>query len=125
GDRPDGRGRVEAADGNRLDARGARRSRSAHHAARDRARSAAQGDRQGIGRAPDETRERAGGPQGRTDATAVALAAGKGRNTAKQRDQEAALRSAAAETGRGAERLLRQSLGTAVRPDPRARTPDP
>ena len=47
----DGRGGVEAAHGNRLDAGGARRSAPPHHAARNRARGAAQGDRQGVERA--------------------------------------------------------------------------
>ena len=48
GDRPGRRGGVEAADGDRLDAGGARRDRAPHHAARDRARGAAQGEGQGV-----------------------------------------------------------------------------
>ena len=48
GDRSGRRGGVEAADGDRFDAGGARRGRAPHHAARDRARSAAQGEGQGV-----------------------------------------------------------------------------
>ena len=48
GDRPGGRGGVEAAHGDRLDAGGAGRGAPARHAARDRARGAAQGDRRGV-----------------------------------------------------------------------------
>ena len=52
GDRPDRRSGLAPADGDRLDAGGARRSRAPRHAARDRARSAAQGERQGVAGAP-------------------------------------------------------------------------
>jgi ATP-dependent Clp protease ATP-binding subunit ClpB len=45
GDRPDGRGRLAAADGSRIEARGDRESRPAHHPAQDRAGSAEEGDR--------------------------------------------------------------------------------
>jgi ATP-dependent Clp protease ATP-binding subunit ClpB len=45
GDRPGGRGRVAPAHGDRLDAGRARRGAPAHHAARDRARGARQGNR--------------------------------------------------------------------------------
>ena len=48
GDRPGRRGGVEAAHGNRLDAGRARRGAAPHHAARDRARGAAQGEGQGV-----------------------------------------------------------------------------
>ena len=45
GDRPDGRGRVAAADGGRIQARGNRESRPADHPAQDRARGAEEGER--------------------------------------------------------------------------------
>ena len=64
GDRPRRRGGVEAAHGDRLDAGRARRGRAPGHAARDRARGAAQGDRHGVEGAAREAREGAGRPQG-------------------------------------------------------------
>ena len=66
GDRSGGRGRVEAAHGDRFDAGGARRDRAADHAARDRARGAAQGAGPGVDRAARQARKGAGRPQGRT-----------------------------------------------------------
>ena len=81
GDRSGRRGGVAAAHGNRLDAGRARRARAPHHAARNRARGAAQGER---------TRRRASGSsklekeladlKEERDAPRRALAAGKGRD---------------------------------------------
>ena len=50
GHRPRGRGGLTPAHGNRLHAGGAGRGAPPHHAARDRARGAPQGDRQGVDR---------------------------------------------------------------------------
>ena len=58
GHRPRRRSGVEAAHGDRLDAGRARRARAPHHAARDRARGAAQGEGQGVEGAAREARER-------------------------------------------------------------------
>ena len=55
---------VAAAHGDRLDAGGARRGAAPHHAARDRARGAAQGEGQGVEGAAAEAREGARRPQG-------------------------------------------------------------
>ena len=64
GHRPDRRGGVAAAHGDRLDAGRARRGRAADHAARDRARGAQEGNRQAVEGAPAEAREGAGRSQG-------------------------------------------------------------
>ena len=56
GHRSGGRGGITAPDGDRLDAGGARRGAPPHHAARDRARGAAQGDRQGLEGAAGQAR---------------------------------------------------------------------
>ena len=50
------------------------------HAARNRARGAAQGDRQGVEGSAGQAREGAGRSEGRTDAAAGAVAAGEGRD---------------------------------------------
>ena len=68
GDRPDRRGGEPPADGDRFQARGARRARPAHHPAQDRARGAEEGDRSGLQGASQEGRagdRRAGAPLGR------------------------------------------------------------
>ena len=57
GHRPGGRGGGAPAHGNRLDAGGARRDRAPRDAARDRARSAPQGEGQGLARAAREARQ--------------------------------------------------------------------
>ena len=53
---------------------------AAHHAARDRARGAAQGEGQGVEGAAREAREGAGRPQGGEEPAGGALAAGEGRD---------------------------------------------
>ena len=65
GDRSDRRGRVAAAHGDRLDAGRARRGVAADHAARDRARGAAQGEGQGVERAAREAGKGTRRPEGR------------------------------------------------------------
>ena len=77
GDRPGGRSRVAAAHGDRLDAGRAGRSAAPHHAARDRARGAAQGDatrrrRSGWRKLEKELADL------KEEATAAALALGAG-----------------------------------------------
>jgi ATP-dependent Clp protease ATP-binding subunit ClpB len=79
-ERPHRRSGGDAADRDRLDAGGARRSEAAHHAARDRARGAPEGKGQGVHGAARQAREGAGQPQGRTDAADGALGTGKGRH---------------------------------------------
>ena len=66
GHRSDRRGGIAAAHGDRLDAGRARRGPAPHHAARDRARGAAQGEGQGVEGAAREARKGARRPQGRT-----------------------------------------------------------
>ena len=58
GDRPDGRGRLAAAHGGRLEARGDRRARPPHRPAEDRARGAEEGNRPGLARPSAEARSR-------------------------------------------------------------------
>ena len=62
GHRPDRRGGVAAADRDRLDARGDRRGRAPHPAARDRAPGAQEGEGRRQRRAPRGDRARAGRP---------------------------------------------------------------
>ena len=71
---------VPAAHGDRLAAGGARRSAAPHHAARDRARGAAQGKRQGVEGTAAEAGEGARRPQRGEGPALGALAAGKGRD---------------------------------------------
>ena len=73
GDRPGRRGGIEAAHGDRLDAGGARRGPPPHHAARNRARGVAQGDRQALDRAAGPAGRRAGEPEGGGDPAADAV----------------------------------------------------
>ena len=95
GDRPDRRGGIAAADGDRLDAGGARRGAAPHHAARDRARSAAQGEGQGVEGAAAEARKGARRPQGREEPAGGALAAGEGRHS----DRHASSRRSSSRSG--------------------------
>ncbi len=114
GHRPDGRGGVEAADGDRFDARGARRGRAPDHAARDRGRSAAQGAGQGLVRAAGAAAEGAGRPQGRAHAAGQPLAAGEGRDPGGAPAEGGAGAAARAVGAGAAGRRLRQGVRTPV-----------
>ena len=84
GDRSDRRSGVAAAHGNRFDAGGARRGGAPDHAARDRTRGAAQGDRQGVERAAREAGEGTRRSEGREESAGRALAAGEGRDSGRR-----------------------------------------
>ena len=95
GDRSRRRSGVEAADGNRLDAGRARRDQPPRHAARDRARGAAERERQGLEGAAREAREGARRSQGRAHDADGALAAGEGSHSAPAQAQGRARAAAA------------------------------
>ena len=110
GHRPDRRGRVAPAHRDRLDADRDRRGRAAHHAARDRASGAVEGERRGSVRAArgDRARaRRAGRAVGRDEG---ALAGGEGRHLG---------RSATARSG--SSRRTARSSGPSARPTSSAR----
>ncbi len=111
GDRPHRRGGVTPAHGDRLHARGAGRGRAPRHAARDRARSAQEGNRQGVERAPAKAREGARGPEGTEGGAHDAVAAGK------RSDPVGAQAARAARTGPGRHRprAARRGLREGVR----------
>ena len=117
GDRPGGRGRVEAADGDRLDAGRARRGRAAHHAARDRAEALRKEKDTASRRAAGQAREGARGPEGTADA--AWRATGSRRRTRSRRSRrlkEAAGADPARDRAGAARRRLREGVGAAVRP---------
>ena len=77
GDRPRRRGGVAPAHADRLEARGARRARPAHHPAQDRARGAEEGDRLGLEGPARQARE--GARQSRGGSEPCSPAAGRRR----------------------------------------------
>ena len=93
-----------------------------HHAARDRARSAAQGEGQGVEGAAREAREGAGRPEGGEEPARRALAAGEGRDPGAPQAQGGARAGAARDAAGAAGRRLRQGVRAAVRPAAGART---
>ena len=110
------------AHGDRLDACRARRGRAPHHAARDRARGAEEGNRQGLQGAAAEAREGAGGPQG-TESRAHDATGSRKRKRSRPSGSCARSSSRSAieieQAQRG--RRLREGVGAAVRPPAGAR----
>ncbi len=120
GDRPRRRGRVEAAHGDRLDAGRAGRGAPPHHAARNRARGAAQGNRQALDGTAGPAGRGAGESEGGGDPAADAVEPREGGDPGLARPQGGARTGQARDRGGAAGRRLRQGLGTAVREAARA-----
>ncbi len=110
---------VEAANGNRLDARRARRDQPPRDAARNRARGAAERERQGFERAPPEAREGARRSEGGAHDADGPLAAGKGSHPAPAQAQGRARAAAPGDRTRAARQATmarRPSCSTAACP---------
>ena len=116
GDRPRRRGRRQAAHRDRLDAGRARRGVAPRHAARDRARSAQEGNRHRLARPPGEARE---GARASCSEQADALRARWQRE--KERDRHAA-RAARADRRRPSWRSSRPSASTTSTAPPSSST---
>ena len=123
GDRPDRRGRLAAADRDRLDAGRAGRDRAAHHAARDRARVAGQGVRRALAGAAGEARPRAGRPQGALGGPEGPLAGGEGGDRPGPEGQDRHRRRPHRDGGRRAAGRPQQGRRAALRDAPPARGP--
>ena len=105
GDRPDGRSGGEAAHRDRFHAGGAGRDAAPHHAARDRARGAAQGEGHGVEGAAGQAGKGTGRSEGRVGRAEGALAGGEG-------GRAAAARSCASRSSRPRSRSSRPSGST-------------
>ena len=116
GDRSDGRSGVEAAHGDRFAAGRARRSAAPHHAARDRARSAAQGKGRGVEGAAGKSSRRSW-PTSRKQATELRSHWEQEKAAIQNgpRAEGAARAGEARGRARAARRRLREGVGAAVR----------
>ena len=124
GHRPGRRGGGEAAHGDRLDAGGARRDLAPRHAARDRARGAAQGDRHGLARSGWRSSRRSW-PISRSEADALQAHWQQEKEAMQRlRRSEGAARADASSRSsrRSAQYDLNQRRRAAVRQAARART---
>ena len=129
GDRPDRRGGLAPAHAGRFQARGARRTRPAHHPAQDRAGGSAQGDRRRLARPARQADGRARRPAGEVGRADAALARGEGqdrplrrssRRISSTRATRSRRRSARAITPRRASSPM-ASFPSSRRSSPRAR----
>ena len=119
----DRRGGVAPAHGDRLDAGRARRGRAPHHAARDRARGAQEGDRQGVEGAAAEAREGARQPQGTEGGADDAVAAGEGGDSGHPQAARGPRAGPARDRAGAALRRLRRGVRAPVRQAARPRAP--
>ncbi len=121
GDRPHRRSGVAPADAGRLQARGARRARPAHHAAQDRAGGVEEGDRRGLQGSPEEARRRARGTAGEVRRADRPLEGGEGQARPGRQAQGRARRRAQRARPGAAQGRLRGSRPAHLWHDPRAR----
>ena len=119
GHRPGRRGRVPAADGDRLAPGGDRRAAARRGPDEDGGDGAGAGDRPGQQGAAGAAARRAGRPPGAADRADRPLGAGEGRPEPGRRAQAAARRPARAGRAAAARRRLRGRLPAHVRRDPR------
>ena len=115
GHRPHRRGGFQAADRDRLAAGRARRGGAPDHAARDRARGAAERDRRRVAGAPGGARQGPRGPEGGTQPPAGAVGAREGRHPVVSGAQGGDRRGPPCHRAGAAGRQLCRGFGAAVR----------